>query len=158
MKQSTLENSAVINPDGLGIVWLDTYEVTYHNSTDWRELITDRPYIAHFRYATVGKINRENTHPFVCGKQTDELLMMNGTIKGLGNDEKTDSRVLAENLGDIPRADWKAELEQHASRFVSINLKNRSILAPTACIAKRISSAPHWANNSASAIVAHLNF
>lgn len=126
VKQSTLENSAVINPDGLGIVWLDTYEVTYHNSTDWRELITDRPYIAHFRYATVGKINRENTHPFVCGKQTDELLMMNGTIKGLGNDEKTDSRVLAENLGDIPRADWKAELEQHASRFVSINLKNKT--------------------------------
>ena len=79
-----LYTSSVINPDGLGIVWLDTFEVTYHNSKEYKKLLTDRPYIAHFRYATVGKVNKANTHPFICGKQEDELLMMNGTIKGLG--------------------------------------------------------------------------
>ena len=75
-----LKNSARINPHGLGIVWLDTYKVSYHNSKEYNLLKTDRPFIAHFRYATVGAVNRENTHPFVCGNNSDELLMMNGTI------------------------------------------------------------------------------
>ena len=126
VKESTLYTSSVINPDGLGIVWLDTFEVTYHNSKEYKKLLTDRPYIAHFRYATVGKVNKANTHPFICGKQEDELLMMNGTIKGLGNKEKTDSKALAEMLGDIPRKDWKEELEQYESRFVTINIKKKS--------------------------------
>jgi gamma-glutamylaminecyclotransferase len=52
--------------------------------------------------------------------------MQNGTIKGLGTKEKCDSKVLAESLGDIPRAQWKAELEKHDSRFVSINTKDKS--------------------------------
>jgi gamma-glutamylaminecyclotransferase len=121
-----LKSAARINKDGLGVVWLDTYEVSYHKSKEYDILMTDRPYIAHFRYATVGKVCIENTHPFVCGKNTDELLMMNGTIKGLGNKDKTDSRVLAENLGDIDRADWRKELSQYACRFVTINLKTKS--------------------------------
>jgi gamma-glutamylaminecyclotransferase len=126
VSQEVLKKSSTVNPDGLGIVWLDTFEVTYHDSKEYKKLLTDRPYIAHFRYATVGKINRANTHPFVCGKNTDELLMMNGTITGLGNDNKTDSKVLAEMLGDMPRDQWKTELEQYECRFVSINTKTKS--------------------------------
>ena len=80
-----LRKSAQINGDGLGIVWLDTFEVSYHKSKDWELLKTNRPFIAHFRYATIGKVNRANTHPFVCGNNKDELLMMNGTIHELGN-------------------------------------------------------------------------
>jgi len=77
---ATLKKSAKINPHGLGIIWLDTYKVEYKESSEYSHLVTDRPYIAHFRYATVGAIGRSNMHPFVCGKKTDELLMMNGTI------------------------------------------------------------------------------
>ena len=126
IEEETLRRSSEINADGLGVVWLDTFKVSYHKSSEWRELLTDRPFIAHFRYATVGKVCLENTHPFVCGKNKNELLMMNGTIKGLGSKDKTDSRVLAENLGKIDRSLWKAELEQHTSRFVTINTKTKS--------------------------------
>lgn len=122
----TLKTSSRINPHGLGIVWLDTYEVSYHDSKEFKLLNTDRPFIAHFRYATVGAINKSNTHPFRCGNNYKELLMMNGTIKGLGNNKKSDSKALAEQLGDIPRNKWKSELEQHLCRFVTINTRNRT--------------------------------
>ena len=126
MPAEIAKNAARINPHGLGIVWLDTFEVTYHKSKEYGQLITERPFIAHFRYATVGAINKENTHPFVCGRNTDEMLMMNGTIKGLGNDKVCDSKALSIQLGNKPRQSWKAELEQYDCRFVTVNLRTRS--------------------------------
>lgn len=123
----TLRNSSRINPHGLGVVWLDTFEVTYHGSKDWRVLDTARPFIAHFRYATVGKVGIDNTHPFRCGAQSNEYLMMNGTINGMGNAQSCDSKVLAESLGSVPRHRWKSELEKHKIvRFVTINTRNRT--------------------------------
>jgi len=121
-----LEASARINPHGLGIVWLDDYSVSYHKSAEYKLLNTDRPFIAHFRYATVGAVNRSNTHPFVCGSNTNELLMMNGTIKGLGNNKDSDSKVLANSLGQVPRQMWKSELENYDCRFVTLNTRNKS--------------------------------
>lgn len=126
MPLDVAKTSASINPHGLGIVWLDTFEVSYHDSSEYEQLMTDRPFIAHFRKATVGAIGRSNTHPFVCGKQKDELLMQNGTIAGLGNHKVCDSKALAINLGSMPRRTWKKELEQYDSRFVTINTRTRS--------------------------------
>jgi len=120
------KTSGRMNPHGLGIIWLDTFEVTYHKSSEYRKLLTDRPYIAHFRYATVGAIGRSNTHPFQCGSSKHEYLMMNGTIKGLGNAKDCDSKVLACQLGDKPRHTWKAELSSHPCRFVTINVRNKT--------------------------------
>ena len=124
--QEVAKTSARINPHGLGIIWLDTFEVTYHKSAEYKVLDTKRPFIAHFRYATIGAINKENTHPFRCGSNKQEWLMMNGTIRALGNHKKSDSKVLAENLGDIPRHKWKKELEQYECRFVTINTHSRT--------------------------------
>jgi gamma-glutamylaminecyclotransferase len=124
--QEVAKTSARINPHGLGVVWLDTFEVTYHKSSQYAVLQTDRPFIAHFRYATVGAINKENTHPFRCGKNKNEWLMMNGTIRGLGDVKNSDSKVLAENLGEIPRPQWKKELESYECRFVSVNTHSRT--------------------------------
>jgi gamma-glutamylaminecyclotransferase len=126
LPKEVAKTSARLNPHGLGVMWTDTFEVTYHKSSEHKVLLSERPYIAHFRYATVGAINRENTHPFQCGKNTNEWLMMNGTIYGLGNKEKSDSRVLAELLGDIPRHTWKKELAKHPCRFVTINTRNKT--------------------------------
>lgn len=120
------KTSASINPHGLGVVWLDTYEITYHKSSEYSVLHTNRPFIAHFRYATVGKVNLENTHPFRCGNHKHEFLMMNGTIRGLGNLEECDTKVLARNLGNIDRHKWKDELSKHPHRFVSVNVRNRT--------------------------------
>jgi gamma-glutamylcyclotransferase (GGCT)/AIG2-like uncharacterized protein YtfP len=124
--QEVAKTSARINPHGLGVVWLDTFEVTYHKSAEYKVLETARPFIAHFRYATVGAINKENTHPFRCGSNKNEWLMMNGTIRELGNHKKSDSKVLAENLGEIPRHQWKKELERYECRFVSVNTHSRT--------------------------------
>ena len=124
--ENILRSSARINPDGLGVVWLDTFEVTYHESTEWRQLDTARPFIAHFRYATIGAVNKSNTHPFVCGQQKDELLMMNGTIQGLGNLSECDSKVLARQLGNQARQSWKKILSKYTCRFVSVNKRNKS--------------------------------
>ncbi len=126
MSEEIAKTSSKINPHGLGIIWLDTFEVTYHKSKDYRKLITERPFIAHFRYATIGAVNKANTHPFVCGNNKDEYLMMNGTIKGLGNAELCDSKALAINLGAMNRRHWKSHLEQYDSRFVSVNVRTRS--------------------------------
>ena len=123
---SVAKSSARINPHGLGIIWLDTFEVTYHDSKDYKTLDTKRPFIAHFRYATIGAINRENTHPFQCGANKHEWLMMNGTIHGLGTAEISDTRALAISLGEIPRHTWKTELENYPCRFVTINTRNRT--------------------------------
>jgi gamma-glutamylcyclotransferase (GGCT)/AIG2-like uncharacterized protein YtfP len=120
------KTSARINPHGLGIIWLDTFEVAYYKSTEYKVLYTDRPYIAHFRYATVGAVNKENTHPFRCGSNKQEWLMMNGTIYTLGTPKKSDSRHLAENLGEIPRHKWKKHLEEFKCRFVTINTFSRT--------------------------------
>ena len=126
VSKEVAQTSARINPHGLGIVWLDTFKVTYHKSAEYKLLDTDRPFIAHFRYATVGAIGRENTHPFECGNSKNEYLMMNGTIKGLGNMKQSDSNILAKQLGDIPRPQWKLELAQYDCRFVTINTYNKS--------------------------------
>lgn len=124
--QEVAKTSSRINPHGLGVIWLDTFEVTYHKSLDYKVLFTERPFIAHFRYATIGAVNKENTHPFRCGNNKQEWLMMNGTIRELGNVKKSDSRVLAENLGNIPRQKWKKELEQYDCRFVTVNTHSRT--------------------------------
>lgn len=124
--QEVARTSSRINPHGLGIIWLDTFEVTYHKSSEYKLLDTERPFIAHFRYATVGAINKENTHPFKCGNNKNEYLMMNGTIRGLGNAKMSDSKMLANNLGNVSRDKWKTELEQHDCRFVTVNTHNRT--------------------------------
>lgn len=123
---SIAKSSARINPHGLGIIWLDTFEVGHHDSKDYRLLNTERPFIAHFRYATIGAIGLENTHPFECGANSKEWLMMNGTIRGLGNAQISDTKALAISLGEIPRHTWKSELEKYPCRFVTINTRNRS--------------------------------
>ncbi len=56
IRQDTLIASATKNPHGLGVLWLDKWSIEYFNSEDYRVLLTKRPFIAHFRYATVGKV------------------------------------------------------------------------------------------------------
>jgi gamma-glutamylcyclotransferase (GGCT)/AIG2-like uncharacterized protein YtfP len=127
LEPEILKKSARINPHGLGIVWLDTYKITYHKSSEYTILTkTNRPYIAHFRFATIGKIGKSNTHPFQCGAKEHEYLMMNGTIKGLGDINNSDTKVLAEQLGTLPRHTWKDKLKEFACRFVSINTRNKT--------------------------------
>lgn len=126
LPKEVAKTSGRVNPHGLGVIWMDTFEITYHKSKDYKVLDTERPFIAHFRYATVGAIGIENTHPFPCGANKNEWLMMNGTIYGKGSKTECDTKVLARELGNKPRHTWKKELEQYPCRFVSVNVRNRS--------------------------------
>lgn len=126
LPKEVAKTSGRLNPHGLGVIWMDTFEITYHKSSQYAVLNTERPFIAHFRYATVGVIGKSNTHPFQCGYNKHEWLMMNGTIRNLGNAQECDSKVLARQLGGKPRHTWKKELEQYDSRFVTINTRNRT--------------------------------
>lgn len=122
----TLENASYINQHGLGVVWLDTFKTDYFKSSEYSVLDTTRPFIAHFRYATIGKINKANTHPFPCGEKKQEMFMMNGTVKKYGNKDMTDTQHMANILGDMPRHDWKVFLAQFGCRFVSVNTATKS--------------------------------
>ena len=117
ISENIVEASAKINPHGLGIVWLDTFDVEYFDSKQYKILLTERPFIAHFRYATIGAVNKSNMHPFVCGQNKNELLMMNGTVAGYGSDKVTDSKALAIELGTINRKGWKTHLKVKAWSF-----------------------------------------
>lgn len=125
LSKATLKSANQMNPHGLGIVWLDDYSTTKLKSNQWEILRTERPYIAHFRYATIGKIGKSNTHPFNV-PNSEELLMQNGTIAKLGNEEKCDTLELAETLTTIPRHKWKRELKQFDCRFVTTNATKKS--------------------------------
>jgi gamma-glutamylcyclotransferase (GGCT)/AIG2-like uncharacterized protein YtfP len=120
-----LRNSSTINPHGLGVIWLDTWKVEYFKSREYKVLETKRPFIAHFRFATVGKVCVSNTHPFKCG-DTNEWLMMNGTIHGFGNKQESDSKVLANMLGSKPRGQWSKFLSKYDCRFVTVNVERET--------------------------------
>ncbi len=126
MSSSILRTASKINPHGLGVVFLDNYEMKKFKSNEYKVLKTKRPFIAHFRFKTKGVVSKANTHPFVCGNNTDELLMHNGTISGYGSDKMTDSEQLAIELGSIPRQAWKNKLSKYDSRFVAINTLNKT--------------------------------
>ncbi len=123
--KETAKKASQENRDGLGVVWLDTWKVTYHKSNEYSVLDTTRPFIAHFRYATVGKVGLSNTHPFRI--RGSEYLMMNGTIRGMGCSDRCDTKELAEDvLSKMPKSQWRDYLEKHDSRFVTFNVKEQS--------------------------------
>ena len=124
INRETLMASSIINPDGLGILWLDTYKVEKMDSKEWEMLRTKRPFIAHFRYATVGKVDISNCHPFNINK--DNILFQNGTVCNLGNKNMTDTQHLANILNTVKPKSWREVLEMNDSRFVIADTKNKS--------------------------------
>lgn len=124
ISNETLAVSSVINPDGLGIIWLDTYELEYHDSKDYHLLQVNRPFIAHFRYATVGGSTPENRHPF--NINDDEYLFQNGTNYNLGYKGGTDTEHLADILSCCDKHVWRDILEMTDSRYVTANVHEKT--------------------------------
>ena len=123
-----LRKSAEKNPHGLGIVWLDTYKIEKTESKNWKLLAKiNRPYIAHFRFATQGAKTKENIHPFVVPYTNDtEWLMQNGTIYDYAGRTECDTKCMAHDLGIVRRPFWDYVLSEHDCRFVTINTKTKS--------------------------------
>lgn len=112
-----IDNAEETNPDGFGIVYTDTNEVKYTMDYDVaRELISaPRPFVAHYRYATRGKINLENCHPYPIYE--DVRLFSNGTVANLGDDKLCDTSVVASMLTRIPTEYWSDFLSMSETRF-----------------------------------------
>lgn len=119
ISRDTLKKCSTINPDGLGIFWLDTGEIQKFRSKDFQLLETKRPFVAHFRLASVGDVRDENIHPFRI--KGDEYLFQNGTNYNLGDVVKTDTEHLAELLRKIPKNLWRDVLELTDSRYITVN-------------------------------------
>lgn len=115
-----LIKSALINPHGLGVTWLDTYETEYSLSSDWVLLAVERPYIAHFRYATIGGVSLANNHPFEIG-DTKCMLYQNGSVYNLGDMEETDTEHMARILAATHSKFWGDILEQTDCRWVVVD-------------------------------------
>lgn len=119
-----LDNAERINPDGFGIVYTDNNEcVRTMDYNTARELISaPRPFVAHYRYATRGTINKQGCHPYVISNvSTDNAdvvrLFSNGTVADLGDDNLCDTKVVADMLMRIPKKHWTDVLSMTETRF-----------------------------------------
>lgn len=127
VNKEDLIKASVMNPHGLGIFWTDTGEIQKTESDNFGFLLTDRPYIAHFRFATIGDISPENAHPFKIDKSN--FLFQNGTNNNLYcSSGKTDTQLLAEILKDVPEKNRLDILELTNSRYVIANTEKKSYL------------------------------
>lgn len=85
-----------------------------------------KPYVAHARYMTKGKVCMENVHLF---EQGDWLIAMNGTISGFADKNANDTRLALEILKTIPRKKDKiAFMKKWEARFLCINRKTKEVI------------------------------
>jgi gamma-glutamylcyclotransferase (GGCT)/AIG2-like uncharacterized protein YtfP len=117
-----LDNAETKNADGFGITFLDTMETFKTMDYDKARVMAEneRPFVLHYRYATVGDVNEENCHPFPA---KDGVMYSNGTVADLGNKKQSDTAVVAEMLDRTPKKYWKDMLSMSEVRFAIINGK-----------------------------------
>jgi gamma-glutamylcyclotransferase (GGCT)/AIG2-like uncharacterized protein YtfP len=116
-----ITNAETINPDGFGITYLDGIKPETHITMDYdkaRSFISQqRPYVAHYRYATVGDVNDDNCHPF---KFNGNYLYSNGTVANLGNKKQSDTKIVSQYLSKIPSQYWHMVLSMTDTRFAIV--------------------------------------
>lgn len=100
-----IEKATKVNRDGWGMTVADRGKLT---TVRGLKMVDALPAIRaaeretaliHFRIATAGSICEENCQPLVVGK--DLVLAHNGTIIGLAEPPKSDTRILSERLSAI---------------------------------------------------------
>ena len=124
-----IERAKVVNPHGFGITYLDngdTTKTTNYKSV-WGLVNTSRPLVCHFRYATVGKIDKNNIHPFKINgssglQNASYVIYSNGTVEGFGTKTISDINCIASDvLGNIHKDYWLPFLELTDTRFAIVN-------------------------------------
>lgn len=90
------------NPHGFGVSWANDRKVKTFRTMDFEKFlekfstVSEYDCLVHFRYATKGRKDRENCHPF---KVVDGLVMThNGTMPNIdgATEARSDSRALVE--------------------------------------------------------------
>lgn len=106
VSRATLKKGSISNSDGMGIVVAtETAMIRYRTLKDFDRFYQfykdyeKFPMMIHFRWATVGKVCEENIHPF---RIKDDLFMChNGGFHQYGNNDVSDTREVAQELGKI---------------------------------------------------------
>ena len=83
--ENVIHNAEIKNPDGFGILYLDTLDIVKTDDYNKaKELLnTKRPFACHYRYATVGEVNEANIHPIeVSNNNNRYCLFTNGKNSG----------------------------------------------------------------------------
>jgi gamma-glutamylaminecyclotransferase len=118
-----LQRAMIKNPDGFGLTYVDNGK-TFRTLSYKRVLNlvdTDRELVCHFRFATVGKVNISNCHPFEVDDKT--VIYSNGTVKGYGDQKTSDINYIASKvLPRMRRRDWISFLELTETRFAIIDI------------------------------------
>ena len=129
IQKSILQNSARINPDGAGVYWLDSGKLEYFPSDQFKKLYKARPFIAHFRFATVGAVTDINRQPVkFTNTGKPYLFFHNGTVEGIGDTIHSDSFTLANSVlsQTNPKA-WAVLLSTYDSRFAAVQLGRKEV-------------------------------
>ena len=104
VNQEMLEDGAMVNPDGVGIMWADRGRLEIRRSLEmkrmWefiREVPADTGFAVHCRIATHGGINKRNCHPF---KVTPDIYLMHNGILPLkdANNIESDTALFAKRV------------------------------------------------------------
>lgn len=106
------------NPDGGGFAFTDEAGLVVRKGYfDMKQMLDeyrearaeqpDSPFLLHFRIATVGPVDGDNTHPFWV---RDDLVMAhNGTIQGFGDKAKSDSYDFAQTVLASLKPGWEED-------------------------------------------------
>jgi predicted glutamine amidotransferase len=103
-----MRNAWDTNPDGAGIAYvadgqvhIDKGHMTFEAFTEaYNKVPKVYPRVVHFRYATLGVINAENTHPFHLNKSGAAMFHNGPCVSDSfdGDNQRSDSRHFAEDL------------------------------------------------------------
>lgn len=118
-----IDNAEDKNPDGFGIVYTDTGEcITTMDYIYARTLVeSDRPFVAHYRYATRGKVEVKNCHPFKT--RHGDYLFSNGTVASLGKEkDRSDTLEVVHALNSIKKKHWSTVLSFTETRFAIVDV------------------------------------
>ena len=117
-----IENALMVNPDGFGIFYHDSGEIIHSMSFDesFDLMLEPRPFTAHFRYATSGRVGVASCHPFEI-PATQFSLMMNGTIDRLKSTRKVDTHELCKIMAGMSESQIIGILSTHPCRFALLD-------------------------------------
>jgi hypothetical protein len=136
LANADLKLASAENDDGVGIMFpIEGKIVTLKSKASWKyeRLLAQVPEGTslglHFRYATAGKRNHANAHPFeIAGGKA--ALMHNGVVQGRGDSQRSDTREVCEvELANGSMADdgFRAKIGTlfNGSRVLTFDLETR---------------------------------
>lgn len=116
------------NSDGAGVIIPDRCPKVFKGIMKLKHLenilstLTDKELIVHLRWATHGAKNKENTHPFPCGK--DRYLAHNGVMNKYGisgTDGISDSAHFADDMRILGTEALRRLLDSMGQKFALVN-------------------------------------